>query len=165
MPTGIFIPADDSVELTLREFSSLPDYQTAVGGFIEAVDLVQPRFALSTLIMNEEGKLDGLPINKRATLLLWIHQPALRFRDEIVGDAILVGTANIRGGYSDVPPRLRSLLFDLTEFTIETVSETSDSTKRVQHLGSFSSWVNAYVVALDVATAMPSETQVCVVPE
>ena len=53
MPTGIFIPADDSVELTVREFSSLQDYQSAVDGYIETIDLIEPAFAISSLIVNE----------------------------------------------------------------------------------------------------------------
>jgi hypothetical protein len=165
MPTGIFIPADDSVELTLREFSSLHDYRAAVGRYIEAVDLSEPKLAASALIVNEEGKFLSEPPNRRATLMLWIHQPTSRLRDEVIGDAVLVGRANIRGLFTDVPVRLQSLLFGTTMFTIETVSGIANGTKRVQHLGSFANWVNAYVVAVDLGTVMSNETEVRVVAE
>lgn len=165
MPTGIFIPADDSVALTLREFSGRRDYQTAIGGYIEAVELSEPKFAASTLMINEEGKFLPEPPNKRATLLLWIHQPALRLRDEIVGDAILVGRANARGNCTVVPQRLRDVLFEAKVLTIEAVVRNNDGTKRVHRLGSFKTWVNAYVVAVDIAAVMPGETEIRIVPE
>jgi hypothetical protein len=163
MPTGIFIPADDSVELTIGEFSSLQDYQMSVGGYIETLELVEPQFAISTLIINEEGKFLPAPPNKRATLLLWIHRPALRFRDEIVGDAILIGQADARGNITNVPLRMISLLLETSSYVIEMVRTNSDSTKRVQRTGPFKRWVNAYVVAADVAEVVADEASVFVV--
>lgn len=165
MPRAIFIPADGSVELTEVELSSLSDYQAAVGGYIEQIDLVEPAFAVSSLIVNEEGKIHGLLVNKRATLLLWLHQPALRLRDEIVGDAVLIGQPNLRGNTTDVPNRLKRLLMGSESWVIEMVSTNIDATKRVHRTGPFRSWVNAYVVAPDICMAVPDMTEVCVVPE
>ncbi len=60
--------------------------------------------------------------------------------------------ANARGELTDVSVRLRRLLFDTTRFAVEIVSQNGDSTKRVHRVGAFTSWVNAYVVAVDIAT-------------
>lgn len=39
MPKGIYIPADDSAPLEVRDFAGLVDYQAAVEGWIEPVDI------------------------------------------------------------------------------------------------------------------------------
>lgn len=67
---------------------SLKDMQQMVGGYIEMVRLSNGKQAL---IINEEGKLKGLPTNPTATLLV---ADVLREQDYIVGDAILaeIGT-------------------------------------------------------------------------
>lgn len=53
---------------------SLADMQQLVGGYIEAVKLnpviVHENIRYCWLIINEEGKLLSLPVNKNATLLV-----------------------------------------------------------------------------------------------
>jgi hypothetical protein len=66
MVRGVLIPAADSRDLTDYEAVELVDYQRAVGGWIEAVDV--PAFG-SALFVNEEGLLRGLPFNRCATFL------------------------------------------------------------------------------------------------
>jgi hypothetical protein len=69
----------------------------AVGGYIEAVSLDDDL----TMYVNEEGKLDGLPLNLLATLLFRTRFGAT---DIIMGDAILVGGVDDEGddlGLSD----------------------------------------------------------------
>lgn len=34
MAIGIVIPADGNLDLTIRTFETLPDYQSAVGGYV-----------------------------------------------------------------------------------------------------------------------------------
>lgn len=71
-------------------FFELEELQELVGGYIENVYLDDGRI----MVVNEEGKFYGLPLNKKATdladavILPW---------DEIVGDAV-VGTAKEMGG-------------------------------------------------------------------
>lgn len=60
MPKGIYIPADQEAPLERRELTGLEDYQTAVSGYIEAVDLPK---AGATLFVNEERLLRKLPFN------------------------------------------------------------------------------------------------------
>jgi hypothetical protein len=78
----IDLSADSNELLTL---------QIAVGGLIEAKTL-QDKY---TLIMNEEGKLQGLPINERATEIWLANFP--NFPDVILGDVVIAGGYNSEG--------------------------------------------------------------------
>ncbi|MDQ1206229.1 DUF3846 domain-containing protein [Microbacterium sp. SORGH_AS_0862] len=110
MVRGVLIPAADGRDLTAYEAVELEDYQRAVGGWIEAVDL--PAFG-STLFVNEEGLLRGSPFNRRATFLWWFHVPRARNQARLVGDALLVGLPDKAGEMTDLPDdALRSLLSD-----------------------------------------------------
>lgn len=55
---------------------SLSELQAIVGGFIEVVHLSDGRL----MVVNEEGKLEGLPINEKASQL---------YPDLIVGDVLV----------------------------------------------------------------------------
>lgn len=61
---------------------SLAELQHFVDGYIECVRLNRTK----CLIVNEEGKLRGLPMNYRATLYYKMH---IRTSDFIAGDALL----------------------------------------------------------------------------
>jgi len=64
------------------EGTSLESWQKAVGGYIETIPVED-----GMLIINEEGKLKGLPINYTANLMAegWIMPT-----DYIVGDVIFM---------------------------------------------------------------------------
>lgn len=76
------------IDLT-ADSNELLTLQMAVGGLIEPKTLASGY----TLIMNEEGKLQGLPINSRATEIWLANFP--NFPDVILGDVV------IAGGYDD----------------------------------------------------------------
>jgi hypothetical protein len=59
----------------------LDELKSIVNGYIEVVYLPNSRM----MIVNEEGKLNGLPLNEKATGLLWM----LGGLDYIVGDVLL----------------------------------------------------------------------------
>jgi hypothetical protein len=65
---------------------SLRSLQTAVGGWVQAVDLDDDL----TIWVNEEGKIEGLPVNPIATRLWEKYIGA--------GTDIIVGTAVFTGG-------------------------------------------------------------------
>lgn len=74
------------------------EYQTlsaAVGGMIEIVPSV---FENHFLYLNEEGKLFGMEVNQKATVLA--H--GLSIFDMIVGDAVLVGPLDEEGNHESV---------------------------------------------------------------
>lgn len=115
MAKGIVIPADDTQDIRLAEFRDLSDYQTAVGGMVDWIDLVTPPL---TLFTNLEGKLRGLPINRRATSMWWAHKEIAYGQDIVVGDAVLTGPADTEGFCTSIPEDLWDLLRQTT-FLIE----------------------------------------------
>lgn len=62
------------------ESFDLKEMQTFVGGYIEIVESPDERL----IVLNEEGKLQGLPLNRAATAIY--ANP----HDFIVGDALVV---------------------------------------------------------------------------
>ena len=64
------------------ELASLIELQEYVGGYIEIIRLTGDKI----LIVNEEGKIQGLPINKNASYIVGEHL----IKEDIVGDAILI---------------------------------------------------------------------------
>lgn len=67
---------------------TLEELQEFVGGFIEVIPAREEGFIL---VINEEGKLNGLPYNGRATDLADIY-----LWDCIVGDALLCRDDEVR---------------------------------------------------------------------
>ena len=100
--TTLFIPADTAVQTRQINAEASPtELQGAVGGFIECVTLSRLG---GDLIINEEGKLQGLPINERASFLAHNWAP-LHPGDRIVGDALIISEAPTRKASS--PPSHR----------------------------------------------------------
>jgi Domain of unknown function (DUF3846) len=116
MVTGVIIPADETLAVSRHEFNDLHDYQKAVGGLIEAIDLGSPAM---TFFANDEAKLIGLPINRRATMLWWLHSPATYGYDVLAGDAVLVGQPDQHGETQSAPAEFVSLLMDTSSFKVE----------------------------------------------
>ncbi|KQZ84133.1 hypothetical protein ASD56_08960 [Microbacterium sp. Root166] len=100
MVRGIVIPAAGEEPLEERDFAELEDYQSAVGGWIEAVDI--PSIGV-TVYVNEEGLLRQLSFNSRATFLWWHEVPEVRQKAMLVGDAVVVGLPDRRDESTDVP--------------------------------------------------------------
>lgn len=86
--------------LVAREgLASLEELQGAVGGYIEAVGLPDG----STMFLNEEGKLNGLPVNEVATALA---REMIQKDDWIAGDVALVGPTDDEGESTSLPPQV-----------------------------------------------------------
>ena len=75
----------------MADSNELLTLQMSVGGLIEAKTLESGY----TLIMNEEGKLQGLPVNPRATEIWLANFP--NFPDVIVGDVVIAGGTDEEG--------------------------------------------------------------------
>ena len=116
MVTGVIIPADIDSAPYAQQFQGLRDYQTAVDGLIEAIDLDDPPMSL---FANEEAKLIGLPINKRATALWWLHVPAVYGFDVIAGDVVLVGPPDTHGDTQSAPDAFAQLFLQPGRFRVE----------------------------------------------
>ena len=65
------------------QFYELKELQKIVGGYIEFVYLTDN----SVMVLNEEGKIDNLPLNVRATEILRKNFPDNP--DHIVGDVLV----------------------------------------------------------------------------
>lgn len=116
MPRGILIPADRTALLEQRTFNHLEDYQSAVGGPIEAVNL--PEVGV-TIYANEIGIIQHLPVNSYATLLWWFGRPSLRRKAVLVGDVVLVGMPNRAGDSTDVPADLAESIMNAYGHRVE----------------------------------------------
>lgn len=116
MVRGIYLPAEAGRALEEHEFNTLEDYQSAVGGWIEAVDL---HTLGVTIYMNEEGLLRHLPFNSRATFLRWYYVPESRQQAMLFGDAIIVGLADRNGDSTDVPRAVCELLLTPSRYYVE----------------------------------------------
>jgi hypothetical protein len=165
--SSIVIPADDEEPLRRNQLlaGGLADRQQLVGGFIQAVNLGEPP---ARLYFNEEGKVMELTPNKRATLLLWVHNPAFRYQDLIVGDAFVVGPVGRRSTDTSVPDEYVRTLLEATRFHVE-VQPYGDPEWQ-EHPERFDDWVTAYEHAVGWSTGLGRGQQshiagVRVVPE
>lgn len=68
---------------------SLEELRSFVGGYIEVLDLYDDEM----MVVNEEGKLKGLPINEMAT---WYLLDNSRYSDVIVGNVLICNTNQIK---------------------------------------------------------------------
>ena len=91
MKTAIQIKADGTVTALDITADSLQTLQTAVGGWVQAIDLATDM----TMWCNEEGKLVGLPHNPYAQHL-WDKAFGAQ-TDYIVGDIVLTGGTDEEG--------------------------------------------------------------------
>lgn len=76
--------SEEQVRPADGKYFTLEELQRYVGGFIEAVALPNGK----TMIVNEEGKLDNLPYNQRATLLG--AAAGTMPGDEVMGDVLVL---------------------------------------------------------------------------
>jgi len=107
MVKGLMIPAAGSAPVERRDYRKLGDYQAAVGGWIEAVDI--PGFGVS-MYVDENGIAERLELNLRATFLWWYHVPHVRDVSALVGDVALVGYVDHQGNNTDTPQDVLELL-------------------------------------------------------
>ncbi|MDU0346472.1 DUF3846 domain-containing protein [Microbacterium sp. KSW2-29] len=108
MVQGIIIPADNTAPLRTDALDSLEDFQRAVGGWIEAVDI--PDLGV-TMYVNEEGLIRDLPFNRRATFLWRFNVPEARDA-RLVEDVAVVGLTDDEGESTDLPSEIRQRLLE-----------------------------------------------------
>ena len=103
----IRIPADPAVPIERVQVEySLDRMQSLVGGYIEHVALPG-----AVIVVNEEGKLQGLPLNARATSVWWLAQMSrhgAHTQDALAGDAVIAGIDGEE--YGEVPLEIEMLV-------------------------------------------------------
>ncbi|MBO1267064.1 DUF3846 domain-containing protein [Arthrobacter cavernae] len=159
MVQAILIPQDEDQPFYKLEVNNLKDMQAAVGGLIEVIDL-GPLGA--TFFVNEEGKIEKKPINRRATLIWWLLFPSARHMDVIVGEALMVGQPDNNGDSTDVPEDLVKLLFETKSYKAE--FQTYDDANRFNgNLRRFEGYFEAVNYALGKAESWSAVQRVRVV--
>jgi hypothetical protein len=111
--SALVLYADASSEYPPYPSKLDPDvarYHAIVGGYIEGVRLELPDGTLAIVYVNEEGKIDNLPVNALATLLARTLNPRSG-KQEIVGNAIVVGVDGCED--ADVPGAVVSVVQQL----------------------------------------------------
>lgn len=94
---GIVVPANSLATVELKTLDgSLEGYQSVADGLIQVVEAGGIVF-----IVNEEGKLQGMPINNRATSYLYALAPEWRGWDVLAGPVLIMGNGD--GEFTSVP--------------------------------------------------------------
>jgi hypothetical protein len=96
MDTKQVIVITPEQEVSVQQMPIANEYDflnTAVAGWIQAVELSEDLEGI-TLWVNEEGKMNSLPYNQKATFL-W--EKSYGFTDVIVGTAVLTGGTDDEG--------------------------------------------------------------------
>ncbi len=107
MVRALRIPTEADEPITELQVEKLEDYQAAVGGWIEPVDL--PDLGV-TIYVHEEGQVRGLPFNSRAAFLWWYFVPEAREKAMLVGPALVVGMPDRNGDSTDIPPHVVEMI-------------------------------------------------------
>lgn len=116
MVTGIVIPHESRISIFEHQFGALEDYQVAVGGYVEPIYVAPARI---TFYANDEGKVQRLPVNRRATCMWWLLHPEMRGLDVLVGDVVLIGSKRGHGSSTEIPASLSRLILDTPQFRVE----------------------------------------------
>lgn len=160
MVHAIQIPVDEDRPLYKVLVEDLSGMQAAVGGYIEVVDLGP---LTASLIVNEEGKLEKRPINRRATLLFWLLFPSVRHRDVIVGDVLIVGHPDNQGNTMDAPDNVVELFFGTKSYKAE--FQTFDDPEKFNgNMRRFGDYFEAANYGLGKAESWTAVQRVRVVP-
>lgn len=160
MPQGVLIPVDEAEPLRVVDLKNVSDYQKLIGGWVEVTDLDSPE---ASIWFDEEGKLKNLPLNRRASLILWMHNPSFRDRDVVKGPAIVLGPGNEYGETQDVPAELKMLL--TVRETLRVEVQTADNGEAWNtNQRRFPDWVDAYNFALALSDRWMAVERVRVVP-
>ncbi|WOI90199.1 DUF3846 domain-containing protein [Rhodococcus qingshengii] len=161
--SGIFIPHDEEEPLRTVEFEQ-GDYkaiQGFIGGTFGVINIERP--ALSSIFVHDDGKIIGLPLNRRATMLLWASDSKWRHFDAIMGDALVLGIPDDEGETMGVPAELDELLLHTSEYKME-VQTVGDGDSWSGNGLRFSEPFEAYNYVLGLADRWGAVTEVRIVP-
>lgn len=93
-----------------EEGKTLPGLQRAVGGYVDVITLTHPTTGTKAdMWINDEGKVNGLPLNTLASVLAIVCEAGLAAGDYIAGPAVLAGF-NEEGETVALPPEWMDLI-------------------------------------------------------
>lgn len=105
MSKALIVHPDDTGEVVDTEIN-LEFLKGAVGGWVELIS--NRRWSA---YCNEEGKLQGLPVNAIATSLA--HQIGWPVGDRLVGTVVFLGPVDANGNDTEVPEFVLDLAFSM----------------------------------------------------
>lgn len=160
--SAIVIPADEQIPLRQDRIvtSNLDDYQRLVGGHLEILTFESPP---ATMYLNSEGKNLELPVNRRATMLLWAHDQRFRYLDYIAGDAFLVGPVDAHGDDTGVSDEFVHRLLEARHFRVEV--QTRGDPQWYGNELRFDDWTEAYGYVLELGRRWTQVEDLRIVPE
>ena len=143
----LVVPADDLQPIRLETIDNhdLDAYRRLVGGHLEAIHLYEPD---GSMYINDEGKLMGLELNRRLTMLTWVHNPSFMGRDGIVGDGFLVGKVDQQGNDTSVTAEMKQRLLEPALFRIQ--AKTIGDDKWYGNQTFYTDWITAYMGAIEL---------------
>lgn len=162
MVRGLVIRPEIHRPIELREFDVLEDYQIAVEGWIEAVDV--PSLGI-TMFVNESGLAHKLRYNARVTSIWWYEVEAVRHHSVLCGTAVVVGMPNDDGEMQDIPqPTLRLLA---SEEPYAVMTKFADTERWLAHPREYAGYLDAVVWAMIFADPVTTtiEVKVLTFPE
>jgi hypothetical protein len=142
MVAVIVIPADETQPMRMAELDPQDNAsaRALVGGNPEVTGLSDPA---SDIWCNEDGKAFGLPVNRRATAVTWIHNRRFAGRDVIVGDVYLTGPPDGAGVLTSLPAELATTLVNpASDLYVDATDITTGLTDR---WGPFTEPARAYL--------------------
>lgn len=155
------IEMDQALKLEKVDNQDLPAYRRLVGGGpIELVSMERPD---AGMYINENGKLDGLPLNVRATWLAAVHNDAFRNVDVIAGPAFIVGPADRQANDLGAPRELVDLLFKTSRYKVEV--RAFEEARWVSNDITYRTWETAYLTGLRLAARWTNIESLRVVPD
>lgn len=141
--TGVVIPSDIDEQPFKVEFESgdYKEIQKYVGGHFDVLDTDY----LTSVWVNDDGIIENLEMNLRATLYVWLNSKSLRGVQPYFGDILLTGRDPRTNDTATVPNDLLELLFNTKVYKPE--FQTEGRPKWVGNAKTFSSyWEAAYYV-------------------
>lgn len=159
---GLLIPQDAGKKVTKVEYDNgdLATIQGYVGGNVGVTDLDEVK---TSLWYHDEGKLIELPINYRATFMLFVYRPEFAMAgDPIVGDVLVTGVPDDEGDTTSVPDELVKLLFETKRYHVKWnfIGESQGHRQTIV----FTDWPTAFEYAYQLARREPKIENVRVVP-
>ncbi len=159
MVRALHIPTEADEPIVEVEVHALEDYQAAVGGWIEPVDIADLGV---TVYVHEEGLVLGLPFNSRATFLWWYYVPEARQKAMLVGPALVVGLPDRNGDSTDIPRDTAELLSQPGKWRVEARPKAEPDW--IQIPGSYDDYFEALVWAMVTLERWHDAEDVRVVP-
>jgi hypothetical protein len=157
--TTIVVPADEEAPISRTEIEAEDPhaYMWIVEGLPVGVGIQRPP---ALLVANRHGKINGMPLNRRATLLLWMHAPQFRRQDHLAGPIMLTGLPDENGIATSAPDELVNLLVNTGACKVQ----VRDGDGWLPNDRYFPTWIEAYTAGLVLAIERIHVLDVRVVP-